>query len=150
VRETVVGRTDRDCTSWQKMEVFFFHTQHRQTHTHTNIYNTIEVSLCSYYVVRLTHLRLRHTWWLAFCAADPKPNTTYREIAVHVVSWSFNMYRSFLLAAKWFLLMWEPNIGKYQNWWRPSSSDVVISGLSKCKDIPVIPPTVNKIIKKKT
>lgn len=26
---------------------------------------------------------------------------------------------------------------------------VVISGLSKCKDIPVIPPTVNKIIKKK-
>jgi len=26
----------------------------------------------------------------------------------------------------------------------------VISGLSKCKDIPVIPPTVNKIIKKKT
>lgn len=59
------------------------------------------------------------------------------------------MYKSFLLAAKWFLLMWEPNIGKYQNWWPPSSSDVVISELSKCKDIPVIPPTVNKIIKKK-
>lgn len=68
-------------------------------------------------LVWLTRRRLQHTWWLAFCAADPKPNTTYREIAGHVVQRSFNAYRSFLLAAKFVLLMWELNIGKCHNWW---------------------------------